>query len=210
MGLRLTRLPLIGRFFRHVDPTPTDVVAFWQVLTGHFDTQVVDKLQSAEMQAIAEALDLMGIVDKQTFLRRYTTTLGTRICIPFTVGVPNEDWPLWQQVCVAVHEHEHVHQDRAAGGLGFEWNYLTNPAQRAHYEAEAYRTNMVLEWRYQGRMFNPTVLASLLMHYGCSVADVQVAEKMLALSIPAIKAGAIASDVCRWGCNWLDARWKDR
>jgi hypothetical protein len=210
MASVLARIPLVGRFFQHVDPKPEDVVEFWKVMTEHFATKVVNKADSAEMKFVADALGLMKILDKDAFLKRYTTTIGDKIYIPFTIGEPHESWSLWSQITVCVHEHQHVFQDRAAGGLSFEWNYLTSSAKRAHYEAEAYRTNMVLEWRYQGRMLNPAHLAGLLKNYGCSDVDIAVVEKMLALSIKPIKAGAITSDVCRWGTIWLDARWKGR
>lgn len=203
----LARIPLIGRIFRSANPAPEDVVEFWKVMTGHFATKVVNKSDSKEMQFVAEALGLMKILDKDAFLKRYTTTIGDKIYIPFEIGKPNDSWSLWSQITVCVHEHQHVFQDRAAGGLTFEWDYLTSTAKRAHYEAEAYRTNMVMEWRYQGRMLNPTHLAGLLANYACTPTDIAVVEKMLKLSIPSIKAGAITSDVARWACNWLDARW---
>lgn len=203
----LGRLPFVGRLFRHVDPMPADVVEFWKAITTHYGTTLVDKASSEEMKFVAEALDLMQVVDKHAFLTNYTTTIGDKIYLPFTPGTPTDAWPLWQQIVVGVHEHVHCAQSRGVGLPAFNWNYLTSPAQRAQYEAEAYRTGMVLEWRYQGQMLNPTTLAQLLMFYGCSAADIAVTEKMLALSIPAIKAGAAGSDVCRWAMTWLDARW---
>lgn len=203
----LTRIPLVGRYFRKVNPTADDVREFWATMEHRWDTKRIDKSKATEMRLVAEALDVMGIVNKQDFLRRFTTTFGGRIYTPFEPGIPTPDWSLWGQITVCTHEHHHIWQDRAAGGIGFEWGYLTNPAQRAHYEAEAYRTDMVMNWRYQGRMPDPWALASLLRYYGCSQADVDVTGKMLALSIPSIKAGAIASDVCRWATTWLDQRW---
>lgn len=203
----LTRIPLVGRYFRKVDPTADDVREFWKASLVRWDTKRIDKDKAQEMQLVAEVLGLLGIVNKQDFLRRFTTTVGTRIYTPFDPGIPTPEWSLWNQITVCVHEHHHVFQDRAAGGLGFEWAYLTNPAQRAQYEAEAYRTNMVMDWRYQGRMLDPKVLAALLNNYGCSAVDVAVVAKMLALSVPSIKADAIPSDVCRWSTTWLDTRW---
>ena len=204
----LTRIPLVGRYFRSVKPTPDVVREFWAASLARWDTTRIDKANAAEMKLVAEVLGLLGVLNQQDFLRRFTTTVGTRIYTPFDPGVPTPEWALWSQITVCVHEHHHVWQDRAAGGLGFEWAYLTSSAQRAQYEAEAYRTNMVMDWRYQGRMLDPKVLAALLKNYGCSAVDIAVVEKMLALSIPAIKAGAMASDVCRWSATWLDRRWK--
>jgi hypothetical protein len=207
MGSILARIPLVGHLFRHVDPTSEDVVEFWKAMQHQYATTRIDKANSAEMKIVAELLGLLGVLDKKAFLEKYTTTIGDKIYAPFTPGVPTADWSLWSQIAVCVHEHHHVYQDRAAGGLRFEWDYITSSAKRAHYEAEAYRTNMVMEWKYQGRMINPLYLAKLLANYGCSISDIEVAEKMLRLSMPAIKQGAIASDVCRWATIWLDKRW---
>lgn len=204
----LTRLPLIGRFFRKVDPTPEDVREFWKAMSAKWDTTRIDKASSTDMKAVAEVLDLLGVINQQDFMRRFTTTIGNRIYTPFEPGTPTSAWSLWEQIKVGVHEHEHIRQDRAAGGLEFEWDYLTSSAKRAHYEAEAYRTAMVLDWRYQGRMPDPKALAELLKNYGCSSTDITVVEQMLRLSVPSIKAGAMASDVCRWAVAWLDTRWK--
>jgi hypothetical protein len=204
----LSRIPFLGRVFKSVNPTPEDVRDFWTAITKHYDTQRVSKADSQEMKFVSEALGLMGIVDKQAFMERFTTVIDCRIYTPFEPGVPNATWSLWSQIRVAVHEHHHVQQDRASGGLGFKWNYLTSAAARAHYEAEAYRTDMVMEWRYRGKMPDAAVLAGHLKNYGCSDVDVEVVRKMLALSVPAIKRGAITSDVARWAINWLDERWE--
>lgn len=204
----MRQLPLVGRFFRSVSPTPDDVREFWAAITRQYDTQRIPKQDSHEMKLVAEALGLMGIVNQQDFLQRFTTVIDCRIYTPFEPGVPTAAWSLWGQIRVAIHEHHHVFQDRASGGLGFKWNYLTSAASRAHYEAEAYRTDMVMDWRFQGRMLDPLSLASNLKSYGCSDVDVEVVRRMLALSIPSIKAGAITSDVCRWACDWLDQRWE--
>jgi hypothetical protein len=204
----MRQLPLVGRFFRSVSPTPDDVREFWKVMCDRYSTKRVDKSDSMEMRWIAQALGLMGIVDQRDFLQRFTTVIDSTIYTPFVPGVPTPAWSLWGQVRVCVHEHVHVFQDRASGGLGFKWNYLTSAASRAHYEAEAYRTDMVLEWRYQGRMTDPLSLASNLKSYGCSDVDVEVVRRMLALSIPSIREGAMTHEVCRWACDWLDQRWE--
>lgn len=205
----LTRLPLVGHLFRKVDPTPEDVRAFWAAMQKQWATTQVNKANATEMQAVAELLDLLGITNKQDFLRNFTTVLGEKIYTPFDPGVPTHGWPLWSQIRVCVHEHHHVWQFRAAGGLGFMWNYVASPADRAHYEAEAYRCDMVMEYHFRGRMLEPKILASYLSSsYGCSETDALVMERMLVASIPAIKSGARPSDVLRWAVPWLEARWK--
>jgi hypothetical protein len=207
MGNVLGRIPLVGRYFRSATPTSEDVVAFWAAMQQHYASTRIDKSKASEMAGIAQLLDLLGVVKKQDFLTRFTTVIDDRIYTPFEPGTPTRDWSLWGQIMVCVREHEHIRQDRASGGLGFKWNYITNPAQRAHYEAEAYRCDMVLEWRYQGRVLDAYRISRLLLSYGCTMADADVAERMLLLSVPSIKAGAIPSDVAGWACQWLDERW---
>lgn len=204
----LAKLPVVGRFFKSARPTSEDVRDYWTDLYKRWDVQRIDKDSSSDMQAVANVLGMLEIVDKNDFLKKFTTTLGNRIYTPFKPGVPTEEWPLWSQIKVGDHEVIHVQQDRAAGGLGFEWSYLTNPAQRAHYESEAYRSEFVLEWRFNGRMPDPDGVAALLGYYGCSTTDVAVAKVYFQRSIPSIKTGAIANDVTRWTVNWLENRWR--
>ena len=94
-------------------------------------------------------LSRINVLDKDEFLRRYTTTIGKRIYTPFDVGVPDERYDLWRQISVCVHEHQHVEQLLRDGWLKFAGRYLVSSAARAAYEAEAFRCNMELHyWRY--------------------------------------------------------------
>ena len=113
-------------------------------------------------QVVAELLDLLGILDKQAFLNHYTTTLGTKIYVPHSIGSNLPGWDLWGQIIICVHEHVHVVQDRKAGGLAYEWAYVTNTAARTQYEVEAYRTRMEIDWRYRRAMQTPKAIAATL------------------------------------------------
>jgi hypothetical protein len=109
---------------------------------------------------------------------------------------------------VCAHEIDHVIQCQKAGDLGYSWGYITNPAQRAYYEAEAYRCEMELEYRYFGRILDPWQTAFKLLGYGCSAVDVETARKMLGLSIPTVKDGGIVEPAAREAIVWLDERFR--
>jgi hypothetical protein len=202
----LSRIPLIRRLFPPVNPTSGDVRDFWNFMCNHYGTKVVEKHDSAGMKIIAEALGLMGILNKDAFLKSYTTTIGNMIYVPNPIGFETTNWSLWGQILICVHEHQHIVQDKKAGGLVYEWDYLANSASRTQYEVEAYRTSMEINWRYMRQMQSPKDLAAKLKNYNCNAEDIKVAEKALALAIPAIKAGALTTDSSRVAVGWLDVR----
>ena len=203
----ISRLPLVRRLVATKPAlTPGDVKDFWAFMSKTYGTRIINKNNAAEMKAVGELLRIMGVMDKEAFLKNYTTTLGKTIYIPKSIGFEDANWSLWGQVVICVHEHIHVYQDEQSGGLIYEWQYVTNSADRANYEAEAYRADMELSWRYQGSMPSAKSLAAKLKNYACTNVDIKVAEKQLALSIPAIKAGVILHPVTKVAIGWLDVR----
>lgn len=202
----LTRLPIIRRWFPTINPTPGDVKDFWVYMTKRYGTRVVEKPNAAEMRIVAEFLDLLGILDKDVFMRNCTTTIGNVIHVPFGPGFVAPGWDLFGQIRICAHEHQHIVQDRKAGGLGFEWDYITSTAKRTVYEVEAYRTGMELTWRYLQQIQLPKMIAAGLRNYGCNNDDIKVAEKALALAIPAIKAGGLTTEAGQVAAAWLDRR----
>ena len=202
----LSRIPLVKHLVPPIKPTAADAKDFWQFMQQKYRTTVVDKNNAAEMKFVAEFLSLLGILDKQAFLSQYTTTVGSKIYVPHPIGVEAPGWDAWSQIVICTHEHIHVMQDKQAGGLAFEWAYVTSTAARTHYEVEAYRSGMELGWRYKRAMRVPAEIAASLKNYACTPADIQVAEKALALAIPAIKAGALTTEVTKAAAGWLDVR----
>ncbi|MCL2726569.1 MAG: hypothetical protein FWD69_19285 [Polyangiaceae bacterium] len=187
-----------------LDVQPEEVWAFWRFMQEHFTTTVVNKSSALEMQAVAQALDTLGIVHRDRFLKDFTTTIGRRIYTPFEVGSPKAGWDLWNQIVVCVHEHQHVAQlDRE--GYAFAVSYLANRAARGRWETEAYRTSMELSfWRYGTTAPLASVLANNLLDYGCSPEDVEVADKELALSAVSIRNGAILNEATHVALGWLN------
>jgi len=182
---------------------PEEVWAFWRHMHDHFRTKTVRKGDALEMRLVARALEALGIQQRDEFLRRYTTTIGRRIYVPFEVGVAASEDELWNQLVVCVHEHQHVVQhDRE--GLRFELSYLGSRAARARWEAQAYRSNLELHyWRFGS---TPPVrpVVEVLRDYGCRSEDVDVAAQTLALSAISIQKGAIINDATHVALRWLD------
>jgi len=202
----LSRVPLIRRWFPPINPTPGDVKDFWAFMSRKYGTKVVQKGNALEMKIVGGFLDLIGVLDKDTFMKNYTTTVGTIIYTPFIPGFAVPGWDLFAQIRVCAHEHQHVVQYKNAGALLFAWDYVTSTAKRTMYEVEAYRTGMELTWRYLKQIQSAKAIAAGLKNYGCTADDTMVAEKALLLAVPAIKAGGLTTSVGRVSAEWLDKR----
>ena len=187
------------------EPTPETVRALWRHMTGLYGTRVVDKASAVEMRLAAFALGKMGVLDPEAFMRRYTTTVGRRIYVPFEVGRPDERHDLWSQVVVCAHEHQHVEQLLRDGWLRFAGRYLLSSAARAAYEAEAYRSNLELAFWRTGEVPDPGRLAARLRDYGCTGADVAMAQRMLELSAETVRRGGVANRASQKVIAWLEA-----
>lgn len=197
----LQSLPVVGKVF--LDVQPEEVWAFWRFMQEHFHTSVVNKRDALEMQLVAQALDALGVQSRERFLRNFTTTIGRRVYTPFEVGVPRGGWDLWSQVIVCVHEHQHVVQhDRE--GLSFEVSYLADRAARARWEAEAYRSNLELQFWRTGTTPSAQRTASVLKDYGCRDGDIEVTAKSLALSAISVRKGAVINEATHVALGWLD------
>lgn len=181
-------------------PTPQEVRDFWSYMTKRFNTKVVDKASAVEMQLIAYGLDLIGIQDKDTFLSRFTTTIGRSIYMPQKVG---EGPDLWEQIVLCTHEHQHVVQhDRE--GMYYDISYLANSAARAHWEAEAYRCNLELTYWRTGKVPSGDQLSWVLGAYGCNKNDITVASQLLDLSAVSVLDGAIVSEATSAALEYLN------
>ena len=197
----LQSIPVVGRAF--VDITPEQVWGLWRHMQTRFGTKVVNKESALEMQLVAQALDAIGLQSRERFLRSFTTTVGRHIYTPFEVGVPQGGWDLWNQVVVCAHEHQHVIQhDRE--GLAFEVAYLADPAARARFEVEAYRSTLELYfWRY-GTTPSTRRIAQALAGYGCRREDIEVSARSLALMATAVRTGAVLNEASQVALAWLD------
>ena len=187
------------------EPTPHLVRGFWDHMTDHFHSAVVDKSSAPEMRLVSRALSTLGILDATTFLTKYATTLAHRIYLPFEPGVAVPGWSLWTQIEVCVHEHQHVVQYDLLGAVAYGARYLTSSAQRARLEAEAYRCNLELDWWRHGKLVDPMEFAERLRAYGASGVDVAMARAILAASGESVKQGAVINPSTFVALQWLNA-----
>lgn len=180
--------------------TGKQVRAFWRYMCKRYRCKVIDKDSAEEMQIIGWALDAMGIQDKDVFLKKFTTTLGNRIYIPFEIGVGTQK-QLISQIATCVHECQHVVQYRR-NEAQFVSNYIFSDASRAHYEADALRTNMEMYWFLTGRLLKPGSLANTLKYYGVRKGDIRVTRKHLAISAEVVKRGGVITGPSKVAIAW--------
>jgi hypothetical protein len=191
-------------FCSATDPTPEMVRAFWSYMESVYGSTQIDKQDAPSMQLVADTLDLLGIQDKQTFLSRFTTTIGTHIYTPFDIGVPTPEYSLWGQIVICVHEHEHVAQYRAEG-IDYLTHYLGSGADRADYEAEAYRTSAELGWWRARGVADAVGLADHLQAYNLTPGEIVSGLEIIQLSEDTIARGGLVSDATRTALEWLEA-----
>ncbi len=198
----LQALPLVGEWFQ--DVTPDEVRRFWRYMCNEYGTSTIDKSKAGEMKLVADVLGTMGIQDSNAFLTQYTTTIGTRIYVPFEVGSPVGGWDLWQQMVICVHEHVHVGQHKKGGPIGFGLAYLVDRAARTEFEVEGYTANMEMNhWRY-GKRGSAKALARSLRGYAVRDTDIKVAEEGLGLAAYSIRQGAVVTDSMAAALPWLN------
>ncbi len=182
-------------------PTVAMVTGLWDHLSDHYGTRLARK-DAPEMQLVASALEEMGILDAEYFLKNFTTTLGRTIYTPYEIGVGNEG-ALAAQLRTCVHEHQHVVQ-YLKGGIRFAFEYGTDSARRAHYEADAFRCSLELHYWMYGKVQNVRKVAESLRHYACSAADIDVCEKALRMTAKVVEKGGVSSDAGKVAVEWLD------
>lgn len=177
--------------------TPTLVRAFWKRLMDDYDTELVRKQDSSFMSLIARSLGLIGVLDKDAFMSRFTTTIGHKIYTPFELGVPGEGGrhSLVAQVIIGAHEHQHVEQSNRDGPVEFSWKYLLDASARALYEAEAYLTSMELNWFIFGKRPKSKLYADKLKSYGCDATDVELARRRLESGRITLKYGGVSTEL---------------
>lgn len=188
--------------------TPELTKAFWAHMQSEFGSSVEEKNDALVMQAAAQLLDALKIQDKEQFMKDFVTTLFKTIYIPFKIGIEDGRWSLWSQVRVCVHEHQHVIQGGRDGWPEFCSRYLTDSSFRAGYEAEAFGSDMEMEFWRQGTAFNISDFAKerpwVLKSYGCSDADIEQAVQMLTIRAGVVSQGAVANPSTIKAIEWLE------
>lgn len=183
-------------------PSPQAVRGVWRHLQSYYHSTVIHKSNAPEMQALAATLSLANIpISRDQFLNEYATTIGPRIYVPFDVGTPGR-FTLLDQLYLAVHEHEHVHQSQR-DGFRYEQLYVTDSGARAAYEAEAMAAEAELSYWLNGTLPNAYVMVGRLGAYGCSADDIQVALEILLSRYATILGGLRSSEAASVAIDYL-------
>jgi hypothetical protein len=184
-------------------PTPEIVRAFYRYMNTSFDARVIAKGGAVEMRAAAWALQAMGITDASGFLKRFASTVGHRIYVPFVVGEASAGWDLWHQIEVGAHEHQHVAQSDREGAVRFAWLYVRDAAARARFEAEARTTNLEVHfWRY-GKLPPASEWVKNLEHYALGSSHIATAKAILESRAHTIARGGVYTEAGKAAILWL-------
>jgi len=191
------------------EPTPELVKSFWAYMQGEYDSDVIQKADSDLMKLVAKFLDVASIQDDETFMSRFTTTLHNNIYIPFELGVvPDQGYSLWGQICLCVHEHQHIEQGNREGWVKFSGEYLTSPASRANYEAEAFGCNMEMEYWRNGTNFNAKAYGQqrveVLSMYGCKPEHIEQAKQTITIRAEVLLQGGMENKCTQLAVAWLN------
>lgn len=181
--------------------TPEIVVELADHLAEHFGSSIFTKADAPEMEFIGHMLAEFGVLDAEAFMRRYSTTIGTRVYLSFEPGAPTPS--LLSQVCTLTHEHQHVVQF-TRGGTSFIGDYLADPNRRAALEAEALRCNLEMWWWGTGQLRDVGQLAGGLVNYACGPEQIAFAARHLRLDAETVKRGGVAREASKAAISFLD------
>ena len=184
-----------------INLTKEDVQNAWKYMSKYYDFDIIDKSNAKEMQIAGWALELMDIQDSDDFLKRYTTTIGRNIYVPFEIGEGSQS-KLKLQLCTLAHEAQHVVQFRRNSGK-FVFRYLTSDAARASYEADALRANMEMYWYMTGKLLSPKKLSDSLVGYSIGDDDRRVVYKNLMISSKVVKRGGVITGTSKTLIKWM-------
>lgn len=143
--------------------TEADFKSFAQHMTALYGATLIHKQDAIEMQWLAKGFDVARMLGAQVpssndFLEHTATTIGTLIYMP-------DGWSPEERVIVLAHECAHVAQftrgmGRLSGGPGMWWLYLVEPEARVTYEADAYASDLTVQYALNGVLSD---LDSLMM-----------------------------------------------
>lgn len=192
-----------------VNVTSDDVKEFWKYMSKKYKFDIVTKSDAVEMKIVGWALDQMGILDKNDFLKKYATTicLGSWRCVyvPFEIGKGGIT-QLIAQVETCVHESQHMVQ--ADRDPLYAIKYLSSDTNRTYYEVDAYRTNMELHYFFTGKLISPKAIADTLAAYSIGLADRRIAEKHLTVAAKIVQRGGVVTNSSKVSIRWWSLRKK--
>lgn len=187
--------------------TGEQVQQFWLYMSKKYKFEVVDKNNAIEMKLVAWALEQMGIMNEQSFLAGYSTTVSLgnirKVYVPFDIGKGNPN-DLKNQILICGHETKHVvqgQQDRR-----FLLKYLGSDTARAYYEMDALRVDMELAYFLSGKCPNPRTLANKLIWYSIEAPDRRTVEKHLKAAKKIVERGGVFTGISKDAIRW----WKKK
>ena len=147
------------------NPSYTHAKIFADKMFERFGLTAKDKSDVPFMRVVARFLDTIGVMDKQTFLDNYTTTIGSRVYLNFEPG--SDVLKPESQIALVAHECQHKHQMDTGHGM-YSVKYLLFPKCRARFEADALSTTMEVYYACTQKHLDPHKLATSLKSYALS------------------------------------------
>jgi hypothetical protein len=175
---------------------------FYAAAMKQYKAEIISKEDSGLMKLIAGFLDGIGVLNKDDFMKRFTTTIGSKIYCPFEVGV-DQGYDLWRQISVLVHELTHV-QQYDESPAEFVLKYLLYKSDRATYEAVAYASDLEMHWWMYGNGYDVKQRAQSLLSYGLKQEHCDYASEYLAIYDDIFRQGGGVSPVAAWAKEWLN------
>lgn len=184
------------------------VLDYHSYMSRKFHFEIINKGGSDLMGLVSNALEILGIMDKEKFMKRYAMTIVNPftdekfVYIPWTPGVGSQTARAYQ-LRVLAHEVEHTLQGES---LKFVPRYFYSKSHRAHYEAKAIRAELELWWYLYGIPMNTEAASRRLAAYQVRSSDIRVTKKELDLANRVICRGAIGTDAGKAAIGWLKKR----
>ena len=174
--------------------TPDVVRSVWTSMQKLNNTTVGAKSDSNFMSAVGSTLDLLGVQDKERFLKHYTTTINRQMYLHFTIGSAEMD--LVGQLALCAHEHQHVVITDRVGLVTYSATYLADHAARVIYEVECYTATMEVVYWCTGTIdagYPRRCAEALRDGYAGTDGDVVVAERALNIARETALSGLIVT-----------------
>lgn len=175
-------------------------------LCDEFGFTVQPKENSSLMKAIAFGMDLgamftPGIPKGADFMTRFATTVAKEVFLPESIRSNAV-----ALIEVITHEAQHVIQFNDTN-IEFAWFYLTDPAARAQFEADAYASGAAVRSWLTGKSPTediPWILNSLVNSYHLKEQDRVYAEASLKSHMASLASGLIMTRSARSAIAFLD------
>ena len=166
--------------------TEEELIAWADWLAKLFNSSFFSK-EEEEMKIVSEFLDTLGIIDKETFLKRCSTTIGNRIYLHFRIGDPA--YPYAYQRSLIVHELTHSF-DYSRLGIEFMARYA-DPAERAEkWEYRGYLAQITMEYKCDGIIPDTRALSqNLVTYYACKQENADTMKVLLDVGFEAVVNG---------------------